>query len=346
MISAVILSGGHSTRMGEDKAKLVLDGKTFLKRIIDQFYDVQDIYLSVRETTSYSDCAIPHIQDDYQECGPMGGIQKALTVCKHDNLFVTACDMPFMDSQFAFYLSQFLEDDVDAVVPVGRDGRKYVLGAIYHKRIKSVIETQLKNGDRKLTHLLEKIRVSYVQLHTFKQEQKLTNINYQKEYKKLLSQKIPVVSFIGYSNTGKTTLIEKIISILNEQGIRMAYIKHTHHQINFPSENKDSQRMTKAGAMVSAVISPDNTLIVENRVPDIDRLLQGIHDMDIILIEGYKQKDFPKIMVAENNDYPVPPEQCLAVVSDRKIEGNCWFSRDDAQAISQFIIDFIMRYTT
>lgn len=346
MISAVILSGGHSTRMGEDKAKLLLEGKTFLERIIDQFYDVQDIYLSVRETASYSDCAIPHIQDDYQECGPMGGIQKALTVCKYDNLFVTACDMPFMDSQFAFYLSQFLEDDVDAVVPVDRNGRKYVIGSIYHKRIKPVIEAQLKSGDKKLTHVLEKIRVSYVQLHTLEQEQKLTNINRQKEYKKLLSQKIPVISFVGYSNTGKTTLMEKIISILNKQGVRIAYIKHTHHQISLPSEGKDSQRMTKAGAIMSAVISPENTLIVENRVSEIDRLLQGIHDVDIILIEGYKQKDFPKIMVVEKSHYPVPLEQCLAVVSDTKVEGTCWFSRDDVQAISQFIIDFMMRDTT
>ncbi len=342
MISAVILSGGHSTRMGEDKANLVFEGKTFLERIIDQFYDVQDIYLSVRETAFYSDCMIPHIQDDYQECGPMGGVHKALSVCKHDNLFVTACDMPFMDSHFAFYLSQFLADDVDAVVPVGRDGRKYVLGAIYHKRIKPVIEMQLKYGDRKLTHILEKIRVSYVLLQTFEQEKKLANINQQKEYQKLLSQKIPVISFVGYSNTGKTTLIEKIISILKEQGIRIAYIKHTHHEISFPTESKDSQRMAKAGAMVSAVVSPENALIVENRVPDIDRLLPTIHDVDIILIEGYKQKNFPKIMVAEQNHYPLPLEQCLAVVSDRKVEGNRWFSRDDAQAISQFIIDFLI----
>lgn len=187
MISAVILSGGHSCRMGQDKARLVLNGQTFLERILAQLNGIEDIYLSIGQSDPYDVCPIPHIQDDYQECGPMGGIQKALSVCKHENLFVTACDMPFMDSKFAFYLAQFLADDVDAVVPVGRDGRRYVLGAIYHRRIKTVIEARLQKGDRKLANILEDIRVVYVRLQTSEQEQRLMNVNDLNGYDRLLN---------------------------------------------------------------------------------------------------------------------------------------------------------------
>lgn len=343
MISAVILSGGRSRRMGRDKAGLVLEGQTFLERTMARLNDIEDIYLSVGRQDPYGDCPAVHIRDDYQECGPMGGIQKALSVCKYENLFVTACDMPFMDSGFAFYLAKFLADDVDAVIPVGRDGCKYVIGAIYHRRVKRVIEAQLEKGDKKLTNLLEKIQVAYVQLETLEQEQKLINVNDPKEYGRILVQKapIPVISFVGYSNTGKTTLIEKIISMMEQQGIRTAYIKHTHHPIRFPAEGKDSGRMTKAGAAVSAVLSSESALIVENREVDVQRLLQNIHDVDIILIEGYKQKDFPKIIVAVHGCYPMPVERCLAVASDEKPEGaGRWFSREDADGISRFILEY------
>ena len=339
MISAVILSGGHSCRMGQDKAGLILEGQTFLKRIFTQLNGIEDIYLSVGEIDSYADCPAVHIRDDYQECGPMGGIQKALSVCKHEYLFTAACDMPFIDSWFAFYLTQFLEEGADAIVPVGQNGRRYILGAIYHKRVKEVIETQLEKGDRKLTNILEKIKVVYVHLQTSELEHKLMNINRPKDYEKLFTPRVPIISFVGYSNTGKTTLIEKIISILKKQGIRTAYIKHTHHEINFPSGRKDSERMNEAGAAVSAVLSPKNALIVENREVDIHKILSKIDDVDLIVIEGYKQKEFPKIMVAENGHYPIPVEQCLAVVSDMNIEdANFWFSRNDAEGLSRFIM--------
>lgn len=343
MISAVILSGGHSRRMGRDKAGLMLEGQTFLERIAVGLDDILDLYLSVGEEEPYFGCRAVHIHDDYKECGPLGGIHKALSVCKHEYLFVTGCDMPFMDGAFAFYLTQFLENDTDAVVPVGRDGRKYVVGAIYHKRVKDVIKMQLEMGDRKLTHILEKIRVVYVKLWNDRQEHKLMNVNHPGDYKKLSGRSVPVMSFIGYSNTGKTTLIQQVISILKKKGFCVAYIKHTHHEIAFPPDEKDSERMRRAGAAVNAVISSDHTMTVENREVDIHEMVRKMEDVDLILIEGYKQEDFPKIMVAKGDSYPVPAKQCAAVVSDVPTDICPWFSRDDWEGLGRFIINFFRR---
>lgn len=271
----------------------------------------------------------------------MGGIHKALGVCRHEYLFVTACDMPFMDAGFAFYLTQFLTEDTDAVIPVGRDGRRYVLGALYHRRVKAVIEDQLQKGDRRLTNILEKIRAVYVTLPSARLERKLMNVNHPEAYQALLKGHGPAVSFVGYSGGGKTTLMEQVISLLESQGIRTACVKHTHHAISFPPERKDSQRMIKAGARVSAVVSSEQALIVENREVDIHRLLQKIQDVDLILIEGYKQKDFPKIMVGAQGLYPEAAGPCLAVVSDENTKGDVpWFSRDDPEGLSRFIIEY------
>ena len=187
-LSAVILAGGNSKRMGKDKACLLLDGQTFLDRIISQLDGMDDIYLSVGKADPYPGDSLIHIQDDYEDCGPMGGILKALRCCQHEVLFVTACDMPFMDSQFAFYLAGFMGEDVDAVVPVDGDGRKHMLAALYHKRIGSVVEAQLQSGERRVRRVLEKIRVRYVQVPNHDIEKKLRNVNHPEEYKRLVEQ--------------------------------------------------------------------------------------------------------------------------------------------------------------
>lgn len=185
-LSAVILAGGKSERMGRDKAGLLLGGQTFLDRIISQLDGIYDIYLSVGRSDPYADGTVTHIQDDYENFGPMAGIQKALSCCKNEVLFVTACDMPFMDSQFAFYLAGFMKEDVDAVVPVDKDGWKHVLSALYRKQIGPVIEAQMQNGEKRIINVLEKIRVRYVQVQDHGMERKLKNINHPEEYENLL----------------------------------------------------------------------------------------------------------------------------------------------------------------
>ena len=96
-ISAVILSGGKSSRMGTDKANLLIGEETFLEHIQKNLAGAGEVLLSVETETDYPKNEIRHIADIYKECGPMAGIHAALCSCRYPLLFTAACDMPCID---------------------------------------------------------------------------------------------------------------------------------------------------------------------------------------------------------------------------------------------------------
>ena len=111
---------------------------------------------------------------------------------------------------------------------------------------------------------------------------------------------IPIVSIVGKSNSGKTTLLEKIIADLVHRGYRVATIKHNRHGFNIDHEGKDSYRHKKAGAHTTVVSSPHQLALVQD--VDHDHAFEEIREKfisgaDIILTEGFKVNDYPKIEV-------------------------------------------------
>lgn len=113
---------------------------------------------------------------------------------------------------------------------------------------------------------------------------------------------IPVVSFVGQSNSGKTTLLEKVVSELKTRGYRMAVVKHSPHGFEIDQPGKDSWRLTRAGSDVVALSSPDTIAFVEHveqelSLAQIGALLEA--EVDILLAEGYKNSDAAKILVLE-----------------------------------------------
>jgi molybdopterin-guanine dinucleotide biosynthesis adapter protein len=111
---------------------------------------------------------------------------------------------------------------------------------------------------------------------------------------------IPIVSIVGKSNSGKTTLLEKIIAELARRGYRVATIKHNVHGFNIDHEGKDSFRHKKAGAVMTVVSSPHQLALVRDVDHDysFDEIRDGyIRDADIILTEGFKVNAYPKIEV-------------------------------------------------
>lgn len=111
---------------------------------------------------------------------------------------------------------------------------------------------------------------------------------------------IPCLGFIGRSNSGKTTLLEKLLGELGRRGYRVAVVKHTLRpdvETDFPG--KDTRRLWDAGAGHTVLATPDR--IVHTRryatPPTLAEALAAVRDVDLILIEGYKQGDFPKIEV-------------------------------------------------
>jgi molybdopterin-guanine dinucleotide biosynthesis protein MobB len=131
-----------------------------------------------------------------------------------------------------------------------------------------------------------------------------------------------VFSIVAYSGTGKTTLIEKLISLLKSRGLRVAVIKHDAHDFDVDKPGKDSWRFTSAGAEVVAVANESHAAIMENRPVPLERIIAGISDVDVIITEGWKTGEYPKIALkraATGKDFPLPPELCFAVMSDEAL---------------------------
>ncbi len=162
---------------------------------------------------------------------------------------------------------------------------------------------------------------------------------------------IPVVSIVGKSNTGKTTLLEKIIPELNRRGYRVATIKHHAHGFDIDREGKDSWRHKQAGAFMTVLSSSRQVAVVE----DVDRDYNiaelrdhYIHDADIILTEGFKGNLFPKIEVfraaLKDDLLSRGDENLLAVVGDKPPQaGVPFFDGGDINAIADLIETSFLR---
>lgn len=112
----------------------------------------------------------------------------------------------------------------------------------------------------------------------------------------------PLIGFAAWSGTGKTTLLKQLIPLLRARGVRLAAIKHTHHDVDFDQPGKDSYTLRHAGADQMLVASARRSmLITENRSrqqePNLQQLiLQLNHEtIDLILVEGFKHEVMPRI---------------------------------------------------
>jgi molybdopterin-guanine dinucleotide biosynthesis protein MobB len=111
---------------------------------------------------------------------------------------------------------------------------------------------------------------------------------------------IPILSIVGKSDTGKTTLLEKIVRELTSRGFRIGTIKHDAHSFEIDHQGKDSWRHKQSGAVLTVISSPEKLALVTDT--DRDHSLaeirdRFIRDVDLIISEGYKREVHPKIEV-------------------------------------------------
>lgn len=152
-----------------------------------------------------------------------------------------------------------------------------------------------------------------------------------------------IIGFAAYSGVGKTTLIEKLVRRLKEKGLRVAVVKHDGHAFSIDREGKDSWRYTRAGADVSVISSADQTALVERRNLDFAQVVSRVRDVDLILVEGYKDNGtFPQIglsRAAAGKGFPHDVSRYAAVVTDEDIPCSCpKFGLDDIEEMVEFML--------
>lgn len=159
---------------------------------------------------------------------------------------------------------------------------------------------------------------------------------------------VPIISIVGKSDSGKTTLLEKLVKELKSRGLRVGTIKHDAHSFEIDHEGKDSWRHKKAGASISVISSADKIGIVMDS--DHDHTLSEIRDkfftdVDIILSEGYKREIHPKIEVYRRERRQEmlcgSDDNLLAIAGDHENPpiGTPVFDLNDPVSICNFIED-------
>jgi molybdopterin-guanine dinucleotide biosynthesis protein B len=156
---------------------------------------------------------------------------------------------------------------------------------------------------------------------------------------------IPIVSIVGKSDSGKTTLIEKLLPELTRRGYRIATVKHDVHGFEVDQEGKDSWRHKQAGAYTVVIASPDKVAMIRNVERDLtlDEIRgKFIQDVDLLLSEGYKKDVQPKIEIFRKEKHKkllcTKKDKLVAIVSNRKFNiGVPCFDLDDMHGLADFI---------
>lgn len=156
----------------------------------------------------------------------------------------------------------------------------------------------------------------------------------------------PIVCLVGVSDSGKTTLIVRLVEHLVGRGIRVATVKHASHGFQMDQPGKDSYRHFHAGAEAVLVSSPGAYALVARR-PDreegpLEELLPLLPPVDLVLVEGFKGSAFPTIEVHRQGSgrERIPHlAHRVAVVSDQPVNEDLpWFHLDDTEGIADLVL--------
>ena len=159
---------------------------------------------------------------------------------------------------------------------------------------------------------------------------------------------VKVMGIVGWSGSGKTSLLVEVLPILRAQGLRVSTMKHAHHRFDVDKPGKDSFRHREAGASEVLVVTSSRWVLMhesrEEPEPSIESLIERMTPVDLLLIEGFKTHPHPKVEIhRESEGKPLLCQEdpgIVAVASDRPLPGLAVpvLDLNDPAAIAGFIL--------
>lgn len=307
----ILLAGGSSRRMGRDKALLDWQGKPLLRILIERFKVAGFSVLVAGGSGSWakrlSSLPAPVVTDlpAHENFGPLAGIEAGLLSTKAEKIGVVACDLPYAEPKLIAWLAEKLAD-ADAVIPLA-DSEPQPLHAVYSRTCLPKLVAQLESNDKSVKAFLRQLKVLYVPEAEWQEvaDSKCLTVHLNEpedlkrcqESGKQLST-LPVISFVGFSGSGKTTVIEQLTKLLAAKGYKVGIIKHHAHA---DEEGKDTWRFQRAGSEIVGLVANDGmALLLPERYLTAEQAVEKLlrqKFVDLVLIEGFKVSSFLKIII-------------------------------------------------
>ena len=163
---------------------------------------------------------------------------------------------------------------------------------------------------------------------------------------------IPVIGIAGWKKSGKTTLVVRLIEEFTRRGLKVASVKHAHHNFQIDDAETDSARHRRAGAAQVAVVSAKRWALIGELggapEPDLAEVLAWLGPCDLVIVEGYKSAAVPKIetrrrAASSRETLADRDPNVIAIATDHAADGRNFpvFSLDDISGIADFIAKFV-----
>lgn len=301
-INVLILAGGKGSRMNYcNKALLEYNNETFINHLKPLFSNFSKIYLSLNSEQDIPIDGFIKIVDEYKEIGPISGLYKGILESNLDYIFTVPCDVPNLTKDFIKYICNFVSSDFDAFIVKDKNGFIHPLLGIYSKKALPIIKTAIDNKDFKILNLINNLNVRFIDLKytIFDDKNILKNINTLEDYNSLVKNtKTNFFAISGVKNSGKTTLITKLLKKFTEKGFKVGTIKHDGHDFQMDNLDSDTDKHVKSGALGTLIFSKNKYMFLEkSNEKKLDFYLDFFKNYDFIILEGFKNSDYPKLEV-------------------------------------------------
>jgi molybdopterin-guanine dinucleotide biosynthesis protein MobB len=369
-VSLALLAGGLSTRMGGDKAFAPFREGTLLEWMRDRLAPLFPYtFAVVREPFRFHGLGLSIVNDALPETGSAVGVYSAVLASPTERVLCVACDMPFVTPHLLWALAEQSEG-FDVFVPK-HGGHMQPLCAVYGKGTLDAYREFIRSGGRRIFDIYPDLNTGYLDMSSGRYgdpEELFFNVNTPEElevararlgedgggWRAALQPRIqafmnscplPVVSFIGKKKSGKTTVLLGVIAELRRRGYRVAVIKHDTHGFEVDVPGTDSYRFREIGAEVVGISSPDqyvwlNTIREERGLQDLVRQIR--EPVDLVITEGFKKQDAPKIEVsrrARSTELVSTPDELIGITSDQPFPDYpvSQFALDDFHGLADLI---------